>query len=404
LKTIEFNLDLTRNFYLLFWINMSVKRLAGIPGFSIDRVAAAAGNDPEVLRMENLDTDLAPPAVAVAATQSIIGNDVANSYLPFTGTIELRLAVSDHVYKQTGHRYSPEEIVITCGGTEGMLDVLLATTDPGDEVVLTDPTYAGMINRVRLVGAIPKLVPFKVNSGEWRLDLDELSSAVSDRTRALFIMNPSMPTGAVLNREEWDAIAAICRQRSIWLLYNAAMERILFDGRSYIHPVILPEMSEQTITIGSVSKEYRMIGWRIGWVVGPSRVIGDIARAHIYNVVTPTGIAQAGAIAALQTPPDEVAGCVAQWQRRRDTLVEQLLDFPLITAAGGWSLLLNVGEMGYDSFTASRLLLEKGKVAATPMRDWGERNSDQFVRLVFSNEPVERLSELGKRFAATFNK
>ena len=377
---------------------MSVQRLRNIPGFSIDRVAAEAGDDPEVLRLENLDTDLAPPAAAIAATQAAVGRDEDNSYLPFTGKLALRESVAQHVSKQTGHSYRPSEVVITCGGTEGMLDALLATTDPGDEVILTDPTYAGMIYRVRLAGAVAKLVPF-VSGSQWRLDLDALRATVSDRTRVLFIMNPSMPSGAVLNQEEWNAIADICQEHSSWLIYNAVMERILFDSHPFIHPASLAGMTERTITVGSVSKEYRMIGWRIGWIVGPSSIMGDMARVHIYNCVTPGGIAQAGALAALQSPYEDFAACVAEWQRRRDVVNDQLRDMPMISAAGGWSQLLDVGAMGYRSFEASDLLLKRGKVAATPMRDWGEQNSDQFVRLVFSNEPVERLAELRDRVA-----
>ena len=175
------------------------------------------------------------------------------------------------------------------------------------------------------------------------------------------------------------------------------MERILFDGRAFIHPAGLQDMAERTITVGSVSKEYRMIGWRIGWVVGPASIMADIARVHIYNVVTPTGISQAGACAALHSPSEDLAAAVAEWQRRRDAVVDQLRELPIIPAAGGWSLLLDVGALGYDSFTASRLLLERGKIAATPMRDWGEKNGDQFVRLVFSNESVERLLTLRER-------
>jgi aspartate/methionine/tyrosine aminotransferase len=376
---------------------MSVQRLENIPGFSIDRVAAEAGDDPEVLRLENLDTDLAPPAAAIAATKAAVGRDEDNSYLPFTGKLALREIVAQHVSKQTGHSYSPGEVVITCGGTEGMFDALLATTDPGDEVILTDPTYAGMIYRVRLAGAVAKLVPFVVNGGEWRLDLDALRATVSGRTRVLFIMNPSMPSGAVLNEEEWNAIADICQEHSTWLIYNAVMERILFDSRPFIHPASLAGMTERTIIIGSVSKEYRMIGWRVGWIVGPLSIMGDMARVHIYNCVTPGGIAQVGALAALQSSHEDFAACVAEWQRRRDVVNDELRDMPIISAAGGWSQLLDVGAMGYRSFEASDLLLKRGKIAATPMRDWGEQNSDQFVRLVFSNEPVERLAELRDR-------
>ncbi len=376
---------------------MSVRRLAGIPGFSIDRVAAAAGDDPEVLRLENLDTDLPPPDAAVAATRAALGRDDDNSYLPFTGKEMLRRAVAERLSAQTGHAYDAARVVITCGGTEGMFDALLALTDPGDEVILTDPTYAGMIYRVRLAGAVPRLVPFVLQEGAWRLDLDALHAAVSDRTRVVFLMNPSMPSGAVLSREAWDAVAKLCRARDLWLLYNAAMERILFDERALIHPAALPGMTARTLTVGSVSKEYRMIGWRVGWVAGPAPVMDDVARVHIYNVVTPTGIAQAGALAALHTPEADFAACLAQWQARRDVLCEQLDGWPTVRAAGGWSQLLDVGALGFDSLTASRRLLERCKVAATPMRDWGARNGDRFVRLVFSNEPTRRLATLRAR-------
>ena len=377
---------------------MSVHRLDNIPGFSIDRVAAAVGNDPDVLRLENLDTDLPPPSEAIAATRNALDRDEANSYLPFTGTATLRAAVVERLRRQTGHQYNPDgEVVITCGATEGMLDVLLATTDPGDEVILTDPTYAGMIYRVRLAGATPRLVPFVASGNEWRLDLEALSSSITPRTRAMFLMNPSMPSGAVLNTSEWSTIADLCQKHKLWLIYNAAMERILYDGRAFFHPATLPGMVDRTIALGSVSKEYRMIGWRIGWVVGPATIMSDIARVHIYNVVTPTGIAQAGAEAAVKTKEDGFERCLGIWQRRRDTVLEQMSGLQVIPPAGGWSMLLNVRELGYDSFTASRLLLEKGKVAATPMKDWGNVNSDQFVRIVFSNETVQRFSTLRSR-------
>ncbi len=376
---------------------MSVRRLSGITGFAIDQIADQAGADPAVLRLENLDTDLPPPAVAIAATQAALRDDAANSYLPFTGSVALRERVARRLQRQTGHPYALQQVVITAGGTEGMLDALLATTDPGDEVVLTDPTYAGMINRVRLAGGAPRLVPLVIRDGAWRLDVTALREAVGSKTRALFLMNPSIPSGAVLDTSEWEAVAGLCRDHDLWLLYNAAMERILFDGRSLLHPASLPGMASRTIVIGSVSKEYRMIGWRTGWVAGPTEIMTDIARVHLYNVVTATGIAQAGAAAALDMPDGDLAACGVEWQRRRDVVVEQLREWRLVPAAGGWSMLLDVAALGYDSFAASARLLERGRVAATPMRDWGERNGDHFVRLVFSNEPVERLETLGER-------
>ncbi|MGH7549934.1 MAG: pyridoxal phosphate-dependent aminotransferase [Gemmatimonadota bacterium] len=375
------------------------KRLKGIPGFSIDRVAEAAGDDPEVLRLENLDTDLPPPSEAIEVTRRAIGRDEDNSYLPFTGQRELREAIAERHRRATGQPCEPADVVVTCGGTEGLFDALLALTDPRDEVLLTDPTYAGMIYRVRLAGAVPRLVPFRPQEGAWRLDLDALRSAVTGRTRMLFLMNPSMPSGAVMTPEEWDTVAELCRERNLWLLYNAAMERILFDGRTVIHPASLSGMAGRTVTVGSVSKEFRMIGWRVGWTISPPAVAEEIARVHIYNAVTATGIAQKGARAALAADADDFERCRAEWERRRDAVSAALAGHGTIPAAGGWSQLLDVARLGHDSFAASRLLLEKGRVAATPMRDWGGPTADRYVRIVFSNEPVERLAELGARVA-----
>lgn len=139
-----------------------------------------------------------------------------------------------------------------------------------------------------------------------------------------------------------------------------------------------------------------MIGWRTGWVVGPARAIEPIGLVTIYNTVTAVGIAQPGALAALTDADDGVAEAVRVWQERRDVVLAELSGLPVRAAAGGWSLVLDVGEMGLEADEASRLLLERGRVAATPMTHWGPSGS-ALVRLVFSNEPVERLRGLGDR-------
>jgi aspartate/methionine/tyrosine aminotransferase len=377
------------------------RRLAQLPDLGVDAAARAAGADPDVLRLENLDTDLAPPSAVLAVTRDSVGVDAANSYLPFNGLAELREAVAARLAHQTGIAYDPEQdVVITCGGTEGLFDALLATVQEGDEVIVTDPTYVGMVSRVRMAGAEPAFVPFRRRDDAWRLDLDALQAAVSDRTRALFVMNPSMPSGAVLEAEEWDALAAVCRERGCWLIYNAAMERIVFDGRPILHPAALPDLAEHVITVGSVSKEWRMIGWRVGWVAGPRAVMSDVTRAHLFNVVTPVSLTQRAAVEALRTPDADAAAAVAEWHRRRDVVVAQLEAFDPVPAAGGWSLLVDVSPRGITAREAAARLLERGRVAATPMDGWGEVNGAQHVRVVFANEPVERLAGLGERFAA----
>ncbi len=379
---------------------MRPHRLADIPGFGIDEVAARAGDDPDVLRLENLDTDLPPPAEAIEATRAAAGLDEFNSYLPFTGRLDVKRAVAAHVERRSGRAYDPgTEVVITGGEGDGLLDALLALTDPGDEVLVTDPVYAGMINRVRLAGALPRLVPLEVRDGWWRLDLDALRNAASARTRVLFLMNPSFPSGCVLEPEEWEAVAEVVREHDLLLVYWSLMEGIVFDGRPVVHPASLPGLRERTVTVGSVSMEQRLIGWRLGWIVAPAELTPDLALVHIYNSIVPGGIAQAAALAALTAPDDGLAACVAEWQRRRDTVVAQLDGLPVIPAAGGWSLLLDAAALGLDAPRLSARLLEHG-VAATPMTGWGGEVAARHVRLVFSNEPVGRLELLGERVRA----
>ena len=372
-------------------------RLDDIPGFNIDRVAAAAGLDPNVLRLENLDTDIQPPVAAMEATRAAIGQDEANSWLPFTGRDDLKEAVAAYIARRGGPRYDGRrEVVITSGEGDAMLDALFCLTDPGDEVILTDPTYAGMLNRARLVGAVPRLVPLVVAGGAWRLDLDALSAAVSRRTRVVFLNNASFPSGWVVSDEEWEAVASICLERDIRLLYWAGFEGVLFDGATVRHPAALEGMRDRTVTIGAVSFEQRMIAWRVGWVVAPGELANDVSRVQIYNGLVASGFAQIGARVALEEPVSDLAAANAEWQQRRDETLRQLDGLPAVRPAGGWSLLLDVSSLGLDCVSVSDRLLEE-KVAATPMLGWGGEIAERHVRFVFSNEPVERLAVLGER-------
>lgn len=377
------------------------RRLEGIPGFGIDRVAEAAGSDRDVLRLENYDTDIPPHPDAVEATRAAIGRDEANSYLPFSGLDEMKEAVADLIARRGGPQYEPySEIVITDGDGSAVLNALFVLTDPGDEVIVTDPTYAGMLQRVRLVGAVPKQVPLRGDATGWRLDLDALQAAVSDRTRVLFLMNPAIPSGWVANDEEWATITGICRERDITLLYWMLWEGIVFGGRPIVVPSGLEGMRDLTVTAGAVSLEQRMIGWRVGWMVSRAELAPMLAMVHIYNGVVTSGFGQIGAAAALRIGDEDVLAAVAEWERRHEELVRQCEGLPLVPAHGGWSALFDAEASGFDASELSRRLLEQ-KVAATPMTDaWGGTVATRHVRLVFSNEPVERLALLGERLRA----
>jgi aspartate/methionine/tyrosine aminotransferase len=379
---------------------MSVTRLTYITSIGVEQMGDLADSlqDPDVLRLENLDTDLRPPQSALDFTKLAVDDDNANSYLPFFGLDTLRQAATALVERQSGQRYDwKNECIITAGGLSGILNVLLAVLEPGDEVLMTDPIYVGLINRVRLAGGVPRFVPLIPSHDGWRLDMEALSKIDSGPVKAALLMSPSMPTGIVFNQEEWEALIAFCQRANCWLIDDSAMERILYDGRRVIHPGSFPGMRERVITVGAASKEYRMIGWRVGWVVGPAPIVADVARVSISNVVCQTGIAMGAVAKAINDPQDGIQNCVIEWQQRRDVLLEELHELPVIPPQGGWSLLLDVSKLGFDSATASKHLLEKGKIAATPMINWGSINSDKYVRFVFANEPVSRLRGIARR-------
>ncbi len=358
-------------------------RLRELAAIGVDQMGATADclENEFLLRLENLDTDLRPPAGVVEATKQQAELDSANSYLPFLGSNELREAAAALVSRLSGVDYNWNNSTIICAGRlNGILNVLLALLEPGDEVVMTDPIYVGLINRVRLAGGVPVYLPYKVENGAWKLDCDNLHGVITPKTKLFLLMSPSMPTGAVISRRDWEIICDTCCQVGAWLLYDSAMERILYDGLEYLHPASFPEMVERTITVGSVSKEYRMIGWRVGWIVAPSTVINDIAMVTISNAVCPVGISQKAATIALRRPDSEIALLTQEWQRRRDIMLDELDRFSVLKPHGGWSMLMDASPLGLTGTEFSGRLLEKGQVAATAMTRWGSKRNDRFVR------------------------
>jgi aspartate/methionine/tyrosine aminotransferase len=387
---------------------MTVSRLRDIPGIGVDVIgdAADAAADPDLLRLENLDTDLRPPAVALAVTRAAVDDDAANSYLPFQGHRALLAAAAAHVGRIAGRSYDPEtECVSVAGGLNGILNTLLATIEPGQEVVLCDPIYAGLVNRVRLAGGVTRFVTASPGARGWSVDPQQLADAVGPDTAAVLMMGPAMPTGLVLTAEHWTALAQACQRHDAWLIYDAAMERIRFDGQPPAHPVAAdPRLAERTITVGSASKELRMIGWRVGWVAGPAPILADIRLVGLTNVVCQVGLAQQ-AVAAALTAPDadaDVAAATAEWQRRCSVVLDELADYPVVAPAGGWSLLIDTRPLGLTPAGLSARLFDRGQVAATPMDGWGP-SGQHYLRFVFANEPAGRLAGLGERFRAALS-
>ena len=267
---------------------MSVRRLEHIPGFHIDRVAAAAGDDPDVLRLENLDTDIPPPEAAMAATRAAIGEDEANSWLPPSAATTSRRPWPPTSSVAEGRADGRREIVITCGEGDAMLDALFCLTDPGTRSSSpTRPTRACSTG-CGWSGRCPGLSRSRSPTGG--------GDSIWKRCRLHVRGLPEQRVVSVRVGGDRRGVGGGCLdlpRAGPWLLYWAGFEGVLFDGRPIRHPAALPGMRDRTVTVGAPSLEQRMIAWR-GAVVAPRELVNDVARVQIYNGLVPSGFAQIG--------------------------------------------------------------------------------------------------------------
>jgi aspartate/methionine/tyrosine aminotransferase len=366
-------------------------------------MAELADKRPGSFRLENADSDLPPPAHAIKATRDAVGVDRYNSYLPLHGLPELREAISERYRADLGVQYDPDgEIVVTSGVGEAMLDVLLSYVNEGDRVLLTNPTYNGMAQRVRLAGGV-QVFANQVEANGWHLDRSELRR-VAKGCKVVFYGSPSMPTGVVFGRDETEWLAEAAVENDALIIFNGAVDKVVFDGKAAINPATLPGVRERTITVGCVTKNYNMIGWRIGWAVGPRELLKPVHDVHIFNGIMASGHSEAGAAAALSGPQRYVAESVQTYQRRRDALIARLRTIEgirLVVPDGGYFFIANIEALGVKAGDFCRRLLEEENVAITAMTAWGADDfGDRHVRFIFTNEPEDRLVEAANRIAA----
>ena len=366
-------------------------------------MAELADMRPGSFRLENADSDLAPPAHAIKATRDAVGVDRYNSYLPLHGLPELREAISERYRADLGLQYDPDgEIVVTAGVGEAMLDVLLSYVNEGDRVLMTNPTYNGMAQRVRLAGGV-QVFANQVEADGWHLNAADIRKMARGCT-VIFYGSPSMPTGVVLRRDETDWLCEAAVENDALVLFNGAVDKLVFDAREVVNPATLPGLRERTIIAGSVTKNYNMVGWRIGWAVGPRELLKPVHDVHIFNGIMASGYSEAGAAAALSGPQQYVAESGQTYQLRRDALIARLRTIKgmrLVVPDGGYFFIANIEAFGVTAGDFCRRLLAEENVAITPMNAWGADDfGDHHVRFIFTNEPEDRLVEAANRIAA----
>ncbi len=353
----------------------------------------------EVLSLATARPDLDTPAVVKAAVIAAI--QVPHTYMTYTpsrGLPELREAVAQKLCTRNGVRYEPgTELLVTAGTHEALYVGLQAVVEPGDEVLVLDPSWVAYSGMISLAGGVPRMVALREN----RLDIDELKRAITPRTRAFVFNNPNNPTGTVFTREELAAVADLLEKHDILAIVDEIYEEFVYDGRQHISLAALPGARERVLLINGYSKAYAMTGWRVGYAAGPSWLIDRMLIIHQHLISSPCAFAQKGASVAYSEASDHVRSMVAMYDRRRLLLNEALARVPWVRHSlpeGACFYFLRV-DSALDSSTLAGMIAGRAGIVLTPGGAFGP-SGEHHLRLSFAALPEARVGEAVDRLAA----
>jgi aspartate/methionine/tyrosine aminotransferase len=266
--------------------------------------------------------DFAAPEVLKKAAADAIFADV-NQYAITWGAKKFRDAIADKTKRYLGIDVDPErEITVCCGSTEGMIDVLLAVINPGDEVIVFEPFYENYGPDAIISGATPRYV--QLRPPDWSFDEAELAAAFNNKTKAIIVNTPNNPTGKIFSRAELDIIARLCMKWDVLAITDEIYEHIIYDGAKHISPVTLDGMRERTIVVNGMSKTYSVTGWRVGYIIAPESINGAIRKMHDFMTVGAPAPLQEAGVTALQLPDSYYGELASHYQARRDRLLNVL--------------------------------------------------------------------------------
>lgn len=349
------------------------------------------------------DTD-GPAAMLEVARQAIA--DGVNQYPPGPGMPELRRAITADRAARYGLAYDPDgEVLVTVGATEAISAAILGLVEPGDEVLLTEPYYDSYAASVALAGATRRAVPLERSGSGFVLDVDALRAAVTGRTRMLVVNTPHNPTGTVYDEATLTAVAELACERDLLVLSDEVYEHLVFDGRRHIPLASLPGMAERTVTVSSAAKMFNVTGWKIGWALGPRKLIDGVRAAKQFMSFVAGAPFQPAVAYALNHEQAWVAAQRDDLQRRRDLLSGALTDagFGVLDSAGTYFVCADVTPIGVtDAIEFCRSLPERIGVAAVPVSVFADHPErwNHLVRFAFCKrdevlaEGVRRLQTL----------
>lgn len=309
-----------------------------------------------------------PDFVKEAAVAAIRAD--LNQYAPSHGLPRLRRAIARTFEQTYGRPVDPEyEVTVTTGATEGLHAALLALVDPGDEVLVFEPSYDAYVAQIRFAGGVPR--PVTLWPPDWRFDPDELAAAFGPRTRAIIVNTPHNPTGKVFTRDELELIAALCQERNVVAITDEVYDRILYDGAVHIPLATLPGMWERTITLNSTGKTFSMTGWKIGWAIAPPPLTQAIRTTHQFiTFATATPFQEAMAVALEQAAESGYYAELAAAYAERRAVLRRALEaagLPVLPCWGSYFLLADASGLGFpDDVSLCRYLVTEVGVAAIP--------------------------------------
>lgn len=293
-------------------------------------------------------------------------------YTPNAGEEDLRRAIANE-YSNDKSDVSSENVIVANGATEALLLALLATINVGDEILVPDPSWPNYRGQIAITGALVKNVP-TYEKDKFHLDFEVLKSSLSCKSRGLIINSPSNPTGAVLNKSELERIGELAIERNLIIYSDETYSKILFDGREHNSLVSFPALRDRVIVVNSFSKTYSMTGWRVGYAVGPKKIIQQMAKLQEGVASCVNSIAQQACIAALTGPQDCVIKMAQKYSERRDLLVNGLNALPGIDCPfpeGGFYAFPNISKTGLSSREMSQSLLKDAEVVVVPGTAFG---------------------------------
>ncbi|MBT9489714.1 MAG: pyridoxal phosphate-dependent aminotransferase [Rubrivivax sp.] len=374
--------------------------IADLPGSRIREVANAGLGRPDVLAFWFGESDeVTPLAVREAAAASLMAGETFYSHN--LGLPELRAAIA--AYASGLHRpIGPERIAVTSSGVSALMVAMQLLADPGDEVVAVVPVWPNLTAQPAILGARVTRVPLRPQGGAWRLELDELLAAVTDRTRVLLVNAPNNPTGWTLSRAEQQALVAHCRRTGTWIVADEVYERVWFgEGPAAPSFLDIAEPEDRLVVVHSFSKSFLMTGWRLGWMVLPPSQLEAVGKLLEFNSSCAPVFAQRGAVAALAMAENFVPGLVQRLRNGRDVLHGGLLALPGVQVAvpdGGMYAFFRV-EGQDDSLAFAKHLVQNHGLGLAPGVAFGPE-AEGWLRWCFASQDPARLSAGLQRLTA----